>query len=131
VFARQAQALGRPGDTLLAISTSGSARNVIKALEMARDHGLTTIGVLGRDGGAARRLVDHAIVVPSADTQRIQEVQTLAIHLICELVEDRLFGAASFREQPRPQLRPANMREFTARNGHSTVPVVQRGGKAR
>jgi phosphoheptose isomerase len=130
-FARQVQALGRPGDILIGISTSGRARNVIRALEVARDHGLTTIGVLGRDGGTARRLTDYAVVVPSADTQRIQEVQSLAIHVICELIEDRLFGVNSYRDQTPARMRPANVREFTRSRARADAPVSHRGGKRR
>lgn len=129
VFAREVQALGRPGDLLIAISTSGRARNVVRALEMARDHGLKTLGVLGKDGGPARRLVDIPVLVPSQDTQRVQEVQTLAIHLMCELVEERLFGASSFRETPAPvHLRPANIRELRTPAPSRGMPAARRGG---
>jgi len=134
VFAREVQALGRPGDVLIAISTSGRARNVVRALEMARDRGLRTIGILGRDGGTARRFVDYPVIVPSQDTQRIQEVQALVIHIVCELVEDRLFGAASFREMPAPvQLRPQSthpLRHDARSRARRERSVAQRGGRA-
>jgi phosphoheptose isomerase len=90
VFARQVEALGRPGDVLIAISTSGRSPNIVRALEVARRRGLRAIGLLGRDGGTARALVDAAITVPSSDTQKIQEVHLVAIHLLCELVEARV-----------------------------------------
>jgi D-inositol-3-phosphate glycosyltransferase len=92
VFARQVEALGRPGDVLVAISTSGRSPNVVRALETARRIGLRTIGLLGRDGGAAQALTDIPITVPSTDTQKIQEVHLVAIHLVCELVEARVAG---------------------------------------
>jgi len=90
VFARQVEALGRPGDVLIAITTSGRSANVVRALERARGLGLRAIGLLGRDGGPAQALVDAAITVPSHDTQKIQEVHLVAIHLLCELVEARV-----------------------------------------
>jgi phosphoheptose isomerase len=93
VFARQVEALGRPGDALVVLSTSGRSPNVVRALEAARRQGLRTIGLLGRDGGLAQPLVDVAITVPSSDTQRIQEVHTVAVHLLCELIEGRVVGA--------------------------------------
>ncbi|MBD0370543.1 MAG: D-sedoheptulose 7-phosphate isomerase [Pyrinomonadaceae bacterium] len=91
VFARQVEALGERGDTCLAISTSGTSANVVVAVEQARAQGLKTIGLLGRDGGRVAPLCDVALVVPSHDTQRIQETHNLIGHIICELVETALF----------------------------------------
>lgn len=93
VFARQVEALGRPGDLLLAISTSGKSINVAKAVEAARRQKMQTVALLGGDGGEVRALCDTALVVPSFDSQRIQEVQLLALHTICELVEVQMDGA--------------------------------------
>jgi D-inositol-3-phosphate glycosyltransferase len=93
VFARQVEAFGRPGDALVAISTSGRCPNVVRALEAARAAEVTTIALLGRGGGDARPLADVSVVVPSEDTQRIQEVHALVLHLLCELVEERLHPA--------------------------------------
>jgi len=90
VFARQVAAFGRPGDVLVALSTSGRSENVRRALSAARDAGVTTIGVLGRDGGACRPLADVALVVPGDSTARIQEGHTLLLHTLCESVERRL-----------------------------------------
>lgn len=90
VFARQVEAYGRPGDVLVGISTSGRSRNVVRAFELARAGGLTCIGLLGGSGGELGALSDLAIVVPSADTQHIQEVQIVVIHILCELVEAEL-----------------------------------------
>ncbi|NTU83465.1 MAG: SIS domain-containing protein [Chloroflexales bacterium] len=89
IFARQLQALGRPGDVLVAFSTSGGSPNILAALDTARAAGLTTIALLGKDGGAARELADHALVIPSASSARIQEVHGLILHAICEEVEGR------------------------------------------
>ncbi len=94
VFAQQVKALGRRGDVLLALSTSGRSPNLVRALAEARGMGLRTIGLLGRDGGEMAPLCDHPLVVPSSTTPRIQEVHHLLLHLLCELVEDDLFPDA-------------------------------------
>jgi phosphoheptose isomerase len=93
VFARQVEALGRAGDVLVVLSTSGRSPNVVRALQAARRRGLRTIGLLGRDGGPAQVLVDVAITAPALDTQRIQEVHLVALHLLCELIEPAVAGA--------------------------------------
>ncbi len=90
VFARQVEAFGRPGDVLVAISSSGNSPNVTAALRSARARGVETVALLGRDGGDARAWADVPILVPSFDTARIQEVQMLVLHLLCELVETRI-----------------------------------------
>lgn len=87
VFARQVEALGRAGDVALAISTSGSSPNVLAALATAREIGLTTIALTGRDGGAAGRAADLHMNVPSASTPRVQEVHRTLLHVLCDLVE--------------------------------------------
>jgi phosphoheptose isomerase len=89
-FARQVEALARPGDILLGISTSGQSANVLHALKAARAGGLRSIGLIGGDGGQMREHVDVPIVVPTADVQRIQEVQLFILHMLCELVEEQL-----------------------------------------
>ena len=91
VFARQIEALGTKGDVCLAISTSGTSPNVIAACEQARRQKVTVIGLLGRDGGTVAALCDLALIVPSDDTQRIQETHNLIGHILCELVEAELF----------------------------------------
>lgn len=91
IFARQVEALGARGDVCLAISTSGNSPNVVAAVEQARTQGLKTIGLLGRDGGRVSTLCDLSLVVPSKDTQRIQETHNLIGHVICEMVETALF----------------------------------------
>lgn len=92
VFARNVEGLGNPGDILLAISTSGNSPNVVKAIEMARAKGMKTIGFLGGNGGKLKSLVDQPIIVPSNNTQRIQEGHITIAHIICELTEDELYG---------------------------------------
>ena len=90
VFSRQVTALGRRGDVLLAISTSGNSRNVVLAVQAARAEGMDCIGLLGRDGGVLKALCDLAVVVPSTTTARIQEAHIFIGHMLCALVEDTL-----------------------------------------
>ena len=90
VFSRQVVGLGKPGDCLVAISTSGNSRNVIKAVEAARASGISVIGFLGRDGGALRSLCDIPIVVGSPTTARIQEAHIFIGHTLCGMVEKSL-----------------------------------------
>jgi phosphoheptose isomerase len=87
-FVRQVEALGRPGDVVMGITTSGASPSVVQALEAARSRGLGTIALTGRDGGAAGRVADVHINVPAGTTARIQEVHATLIHAICELVEE-------------------------------------------
>lgn len=91
VFARQVEAFGERGDVLIAITTSGTSVNVVRACEAARSKELKVIGLLGRDGGEVAPLCDLALVVRSQDTQRIQETHNLIGHILCELVEHTLF----------------------------------------
>ncbi len=95
VFAKQVQALGRAGDVLLAISTSGNSRNVIEAIRAAQEGGLTVIALTGRDGGAMAKLVraqDFHLNVAHPRTMRVQEVHLLVIHCLCEVVDNVIFG---------------------------------------
>ncbi len=92
IFAKQIKALGQPGDIALGISTSGRSPNVLKALEVARERGLYTIGLSGGNGGAMKDYCDLLLCVPSSQTPRIQEGHLLFIHLVCALVEEELFG---------------------------------------
>jgi D-sedoheptulose 7-phosphate isomerase len=93
LFARQVRALGRAGDVALAISTSGNSPNVLRAVAAARELGITTIALAGRDGGKLGAAADLALVVESSATQRIQETHITIAHILCELVEDALYGA--------------------------------------
>jgi D-sedoheptulose 7-phosphate isomerase len=90
IFSRQISGLGRKGDCLLAISTSGNSNNVIKAVHVAKSLGISTIGMLGRDGGNLLDLCDVTILVESESTARIQEAHILIAHSICGGVETRL-----------------------------------------
>jgi D-sedoheptulose 7-phosphate isomerase len=87
VFSRQCEALLGPPDALLVLSTSGNSDNVVEALQVARDHGALTGGLLGNDGGRCAALCDHAIIVPARDSAHIQEAHQVVVHLICELIE--------------------------------------------
>jgi D-sedoheptulose 7-phosphate isomerase len=91
IFARQIEALGRPGDILLGISTSGGSKNVVRAIEVARENGLRTIALTG-NRGKLRELADIAISVPSDLTQHIQETHLAIEHLICHFVERARFN---------------------------------------
>jgi len=92
VFSRAVEALGRENDILIAISTSGNSANIINAVNLANNQKLKTIGFLGGNGGKLSSLCSHTIIVPSDNTQRIQEGHITAAHIICQLVEERLFG---------------------------------------
>ena len=95
VFARQVEALGRPGDVLVGISTSGNSHNVICALETAKAQGLTTVAFTGEGGGRMAALADHLFAVGSRDTARVQEAHILAGHMICDWIELDSIAAAA------------------------------------
>jgi D-sedoheptulose 7-phosphate isomerase len=92
VFSRSVEALGQEGDVLIGISTSGNSASVNNAFMKARELKITTIGFLGKEGGSAKGLCDIAIVVPSNDTQRIQEGHITIGHIIFQEVEQEMFG---------------------------------------
>lgn len=88
VFSRQVEGLGQSGDLLIGISTSGNSKNVIKALEVAKKKGVSTVALVGdRPNGVMQTIADHVLVAPSANTARIQECHILMMHTICQLVE--------------------------------------------
>lgn len=91
-FKRQIESLGKKGDVALAISTSGNAKNVIEAVKAAKEKGITTIALTGKDGGALGPLCDMSIIVNSQDTARIQEAHILIGHIIAEIIESNLSG---------------------------------------
>lgn len=93
VFARQIEALASPGDAVIGISTSGNSPNILNGLEVARQAGCTTIGLLGRDGGSIKSVCDIPFIIPSPDTPRIQEGHITVIHILCDLIEQGLFGS--------------------------------------
>jgi D-inositol-3-phosphate glycosyltransferase len=115
-LARQVEAIGRPGDLLVGLSTSGNSANLVRAFEAAQRRGIRTVGLLGRDGGELRGLSDLSVVVPSLDTQHIQEVHTVLVHMLAELVERRLVDADWFAHpisgadawRPAPAVAAAN-----------------------
>lgn len=92
IFARQVAGLGRSGDVLVALSSSGDSRNIVRALESAGAAEVRTIALLGRDGGKARGIAEIDLLVPGDSTARIQEGHMLLLHVICEAVEERLKG---------------------------------------
>jgi D-sedoheptulose 7-phosphate isomerase len=92
IFARQVAGLGRPGDVLLVISTSGNSPNVVRAVEEAHRGGMHTLGLLGKDGGRLKQMVHMALVVPSSSTQRIQEVHITIGHILCGALERRILS---------------------------------------
>jgi D-sedoheptulose 7-phosphate isomerase len=90
IFARQVEALARPGDLLVLHSTSGESPNVVRAAQTAKARGVGVVAFLGKGGGALRELADLALVIPADDTARIQELHLALEHVICEIVEERL-----------------------------------------
>lgn len=92
IFARMAKAAGRVGDVLFALSTSGNSPNVLNAIEAAREIGMKTVGMTGLKGGKMLGKCDWIIRIPSSDTPRIQECHMMLGHLVCELVEEGIFG---------------------------------------
>ena len=91
LFARQIQAIGKKGDILVAISTSGNSANIIEGIKEAKKIGITTIGLTGRSGGKISELCDLCFRIPSDDTPRIQEAHILIGHIICSVIENSLF----------------------------------------
>jgi D-sedoheptulose 7-phosphate isomerase len=92
IFDRQIEAIGKPGDVFLGISTSGNARNLVKALHRCRANGIITIGYLGNQGGAMAPLCDYRVIVPSSVTMHIQESHLALEHILCMVVERYCFG---------------------------------------
>ena len=90
IFARQVRAFGKPGDILVALSTSGKSKNIQRALEQAKTGGLKSVALLGRDGGECAGIGDVDLIVPGNATARIQEAHKFLLHVICEIVEPRL-----------------------------------------
>jgi D-sedoheptulose 7-phosphate isomerase len=90
-FAKQVKALGKEGDVAVGISTSGTAANVVKAIKVAKDMGMKTVGLTGGDGGDLAKIVDFALVVDSSATPRIQETHITIGHVLCEMVDRMLF----------------------------------------
>jgi D-sedoheptulose 7-phosphate isomerase len=100
VFSRQIEALARPGDIAIAISTSGNSPNVLHGVATANHRDLLTVGLTGRSGGKLRSIVKECICVPSDDTPRIQECHTLIGHILSQIIEQELFGHKTSATQP-------------------------------
>jgi D-sedoheptulose 7-phosphate isomerase len=92
VFSRQLEGLGVAGDLFIGISTSGNSQNVLNAFESAKVKGITTVALVGRDGGKMGKMADYAIIIPSDKTPRIQESHLLVEHIICDIIEKEIFG---------------------------------------
>ena len=90
IFSRQLEALGREGDVLIAITTSGKSENILRVMKVAKEMGLITIALLGKGGGTAKKYADYAVIVPSDSTARIQETHILIGHILCEMIEKEL-----------------------------------------
>ncbi|SHG97357.1 phosphoheptose isomerase [Hydrocarboniphaga daqingensis] len=98
LFSRQVEALARPGDVFVGLSTSGNSRNVLKAMEQARSQGVICVALCGQ-GGRIHELADHVLAMPSTHTPRIQEGHGLIVHILCAMIESALFAA---EHQPEP-----------------------------
>lgn len=94
VYSRLLRGVGQKGDVLVGLSTSGNSKNILKAFEMARELGITTVGMTGKSGGNMKVLSDYLINIPSEDTPRIQECHITIGHIICQLTEASLFPEA-------------------------------------
>ena len=92
VYSRMVEAIGKNGDILLALSTSGNSKNIIRAIDKANSQGLITIGFSGNDGGAMQNLCKYNLIIPSDNTARIQEAHILVGHIICKLIEQKMFS---------------------------------------
>lgn len=96
IFERQVEAFGREGDILVAISTSGNSESIRKAILKAKENGMITIALLGKDGGVCKDYADIVFIVPSDDTPRIQEAHIMVGHIICDIVEKALFDGEDY-----------------------------------
>lgn len=92
VYARLISGIGRSGDVLVGLSTSGNSKNVIEAFNVCRGKGINTIALLGNGGGKMAKLADYCLIVPSNNTPRIQEMHIMLGHILCEIVESSIFG---------------------------------------
>jgi len=92
VFSRQLEGMGQSGDIFIGISTSGNSQNIINAFNSAKEKRITTIALVGKDGGEMARLADYSLIVPSDSTPRIQESHILIGHILCDIIEKEIFG---------------------------------------
>ncbi len=91
IYSRLMTGMGRKGDVLVGISTSGNSKNIINAFEVCRNKGINTVAFVGHDGGIMGKIADYSLIIPSNDTPRIQELHILLGHIVCEIVETELF----------------------------------------
>lgn len=87
IFSRQVEAFGRPGDVIVGFTTSGNSENVLRALKVAREMGLITVGLLGKDGGKAKALCDYPIIIRSPRTSHVQEAHQVLLHMLLEQID--------------------------------------------
>jgi D-sedoheptulose 7-phosphate isomerase len=92
IYSRIIEGVGNQGDVLVGLSTSGNSKNIIRAFEMAKEKKIITIGLTGEGGGEMKNISDYLIDIPSNDTPRIQEIHIMVGHIICQLVEEKLFS---------------------------------------
>lgn len=88
IFSRQVEGFGRQGDVFVGISTSGNSQNLVQAMQSAKNISITTVGLIGKNGGLMKNYCDFKLVVPSANTQRIQEAHIMIIHELCSLIDE-------------------------------------------
>lgn len=96
IFSKQIEANGKKGDIFIGISTSGNSKNIVEAMKLCREKGITTVGLTGSKKGEIDKFCDYVIRVPSAETPRIQESHVLIYHIICAIVEESIFGKGKF-----------------------------------
>jgi D-inositol-3-phosphate glycosyltransferase len=121
VFSRQIEAFGKPGDVLIGLTTSGNSKNLVQAFKTARRLDLECIALLGGDGGELAALANYSMIVPSSNTQRVQEVHLFIIHLLCELIEERLTPEEMVKE--RGLLAEINSKQKNTWGVSSSLPV--------
>lgn len=92
MFGRQLEALGVKGDLVVGLTTSGNSANILRAMEVAKSKGLITVGITGESGGLLKGAVDYCLCVPSGETPLIQEAHIMTGHILCEIVEEELYG---------------------------------------
>ncbi len=92
IFSRQLEGMGQEGDVFIGISTSGNSQNLVNAFKVAREKGIKTVALVGKDGGEMAKMADIALIVPSDSTPRIQESHILIGHILCDVIEKEIFG---------------------------------------